>query len=91
MIEINHSVFFNGRFIIGNDYVRMYVVELRYTGGGVRSVRRGSWSRGFFFEKVLFQRYFCERYFLKDTFFFFQLAQAAIILSVKKVLQQMVF
>jgi len=32
-------MFFNGRFIIGNDYVRMYVVELRYTGGGVRSVR----------------------------------------------------
>ena len=29
-------MFFNGRFIIGNDYVRMYVVELRYTGGGVR-------------------------------------------------------
>ena len=39
--------FFNGGFIIGNDYVRMYIVEHHHTRGDLRLVRRGSWSQVF--------------------------------------------
>ena len=38
---------FNGGFIIGNDYVRMYIVKHHHTWEELRLVRRGSWSRVF--------------------------------------------
>ena len=44
------SIFFQrGIYYFRNDYwyVRMYIVEHRYTRGDLRLVRRGSWSRVF--------------------------------------------
>ena len=38
--ELGRRTFFNGGFIIGNDYVRMYIVKHHHTWGELRLVRR---------------------------------------------------